>query len=161
MTSSDHVPNSHFFFFFCNNGGYTLSKKGCFAHFRPRKLNNDLINNQKMWVLFLIFRAGKCFFRLTKRWFGERWRVTFMVVIFRTDAIRSQMSGNYDYSDEGSQALQFDWVTFTINQPENTKMSEGGKINLVDKLTLKIGILLPGNIENIIFLMFVSFRLVH
>lgn len=71
------------------------------------------------------------------------------------------MSGNYDYSDEGSQALQFDWVTFTINQPENTKMSEGGKINLVDKLTLKIGILLPGNIENIIFLMFVSFRLVH
>lgn len=37
-------------------------------------------------------------------------------------SIGNHMSGIYDDSNEWSQSLQFDWVTITINQSENTKM---------------------------------------
>lgn len=65
-------------------------------------------------------------------------KVTFMIVIFRVDSIGSQKFGNDAYSDQGSQALKFDWITIIISQPVNTMMLKGGRMNLVDNFILKI-----------------------
>ena len=78
-------------------------------------------------------------------------KVTLAGVIFRMGPIGNHMSGIYDDSDEGSQSLQFDWVTITINQSEKSK--DVSK-NLVDNVILKFWILLSGSIENIIFFFF-------
>lgn len=63
LTSSDHKANAQFS---CRNGGYKLSKTGYFVPSKPGRLHNDLINNQKMKFLLLIFGTGKGFFRPTK-----------------------------------------------------------------------------------------------
>lgn len=63
-------------------------------------------------------------------------KVTFVVVDFRMGSIGNHRSGIYKDSDERSQGLQFDWVTITINQSENTKMLESKRIDLVDDIIL-------------------------
>lgn len=46
---------------------------------------------------------------------------------FRIYSIESPKSGNYDYSDKGSQGLQFDRVLITINQKYNDVGREKNK----------------------------------
>lgn len=144
LTSSDHVADAQFSY---SHGGYTLSKKECFAHSKLGRLNNNLINNQKMQLLLLTLDSQWGNFIKEVKDKGDFYGWDLYVRLYRKPSI-----WNYNSSDEGNQGLQFAWMTIAINPSRNTKVLVGRRINLVDNFIVKLWMLLPGDTENINFL---------